>query len=204
MQSLWTAENVIVWFLLTVGGSFAGSWFGAYLKKKGENYATKEDLGDLVKQMQALTKAQEEIKAEISDKVWDRQRRWELKRDALIDGTKKTGALIDRLTSLEASLHSRGNAIAYDEEALAYVRERAKEWNDAAAEFETAAMVVELVCREHVSREMQQLVRLTRAISSRLTGGELQAFESSVRDLAERLTRLKAVMREELGGIAPG
>ena len=205
MQNLMTWEGWVVWLLVTLVGSFGGSWFGSYLKKKGENYATREDLGELVRQMRALTAAQEEIRSEISEKAWDRQRRWELKRDALIDSTKKLSALLDKLTSLQGGLRSRGRAVAWDEEARAYIGERAKEWNDAAADFETAAMVVGLVCKKHVAHEMQALVWFTRGISDKLTSGvDLEAFSSSIGELAGKLTRVQEIMREELGGIAPG
>lgn len=155
MVTLMTGQGLILWFLVTLVGSFGGAWFGAYFKKKGENFATHEDIDKLVDQVKAVTTATKQIEAKISDEVWDRQKRWEVKRDALIDGVKKLSALVDG-----------------DEEARAYVGERAKEWNDAAVEFETATTVVGLVCRERVSKEMQQLVRLTRSISaaSRLVG----------------------------------
>lgn len=62
-------ENVILWLLVAGVGSFGGSYLGAYFKKKGENYATKEDLGDLVQQVRAVTTVTKEIEAKISDEV---------------------------------------------------------------------------------------------------------------------------------------
>ena len=53
-----------------------GAFIGSYLKKKGENLATQEDV-------QKLTTLVEEVKATISDRVWDRQKQWEMKRDAI-------------------------------------------------------------------------------------------------------------------------
>ena len=57
-------ENAIVWLLVTLVGSFGGAWFGAYFKKKGENYATREDVGE-------LTRVTKGIEAKISDEVWN-------------------------------------------------------------------------------------------------------------------------------------
>ena len=68
-------ENLILWAFTTLGSAFLGSYLGAYLKKKGENLATHEDLSHLVKQMQAVTMATKEIEAKTSNEVWDRQRR---------------------------------------------------------------------------------------------------------------------------------
>jgi hypothetical protein len=86
--------------VLVVASSALGGYWGAYAKKKGENMATHEDIGNLVEQVQAVTKATEEIKSEISGGLWDRQKRWELRRDALFELTKRLGLLKDSLTLL--------------------------------------------------------------------------------------------------------
>src|SRR5258708_597017 len=100
MQTLMTLQGVVVWLLVTFGGAFCGSWVGAYLKKKGENYATHEDLGKLVKQMEAVTKVTEAIKTEISEQVWNRQRQWELRRDVLLEAAKGLGACHESIAQL--------------------------------------------------------------------------------------------------------
>ncbi len=53
-------------------------FLGTYSAKKGENLATKEDIAE-------LTRIAEGIKAKISDDVWDRQKQWEMRRDAVSD-----------------------------------------------------------------------------------------------------------------------
>jgi hypothetical protein len=62
----------------------AGAYLGSYLKKKGENLATHEDIDKLVDQVKAVTKATKEIEAKISDDVWSRQKRWEVQQAALL------------------------------------------------------------------------------------------------------------------------
>ena len=61
-----------------------GAYFGAYLKRKGENLATKEDLDALVHQVKATTQATESIKADLSGRLWLSQERWKLKTDLYI------------------------------------------------------------------------------------------------------------------------
>ena len=51
--------------VLALGAAAIGAFVGAYLKKRGENLATKEDFEDLLQQIKAQTKATEEIKAEV-------------------------------------------------------------------------------------------------------------------------------------------
>jgi hypothetical protein len=62
---------------LTVLASLFGSFLGSYMKKKGENLATRGALGDLVEQVRATTTATKAIEAKLSNEVWDRQRLWE-------------------------------------------------------------------------------------------------------------------------------
>jgi|SRR6266851_2457929 len=52
-----------------------GAFFGSYLKKKGENLATHEDVDKLVAQMSAVTAATKQIEAKITraSRVYERQ-----------------------------------------------------------------------------------------------------------------------------------
>jgi hypothetical protein len=61
----------IVWGLSILVGAFVG-YLAGYMKKKGENLATKEDLDDLVKQVSAVTQATKAIEAKITDQMWNR------------------------------------------------------------------------------------------------------------------------------------
>jgi hypothetical protein len=70
-------------------------FFGSYAAKKGENLATKEDI-------EQLTKIAEKIKAKISDEVWDRQKQWEMRRDAVLDVVRAIGKLNQAFISLNA------------------------------------------------------------------------------------------------------
>jgi hypothetical protein len=53
--------------VITVVVAGGGAYLGSYLKKKGENWATKED----VKELTRITK---EIEAKITNEVWHQQR----------------------------------------------------------------------------------------------------------------------------------
>jgi hypothetical protein len=69
-------------------------FIGSYAAKKGENLATKEDIAQ-------LTKIVEGIKAKISDEVWDRQKQWELKRDAVIGVMRDANSLRRAMKEIE-------------------------------------------------------------------------------------------------------
>jgi len=65
-------------FLTTVLGSWLGTYIGSYLKKKGENLATHEDIDKLVDQVAAVTTTTKEIESKISNAMWRRERKSDL------------------------------------------------------------------------------------------------------------------------------
>ncbi len=56
-----------------------GLFLGAYLKKKAENFATKEDFDLLLEQLKKTTSETESIKIELSKGNWLHQQSWQLK-----------------------------------------------------------------------------------------------------------------------------
>jgi len=57
----------------------AGAYFGSYLREKGKNLATREDIDNLVVQLERTTRATEDIKANISGEWRVREKRWDSK-----------------------------------------------------------------------------------------------------------------------------
>jgi hypothetical protein len=86
-----TAEKMVLsWVQLGILVLFSGvaAFFGAYLKKKGENLATKEDV-------RRLTREMELVKAEISEQQGFKDAKYRLKHDACL----KALSLIDAMFS---------------------------------------------------------------------------------------------------------
>ncbi|RXK81582.1 hypothetical protein EST62_11545, partial [Chlorobaculum sp. 24CR] len=88
----------IIFFLISLSATAAFSFFSGLFQKKGEQTATKADLNNLVKQIEATTKAQEEIKTSIAHLDWS-QREWKKLR-------------ITKLEELTTSLYKYRNAIS--------------------------------------------------------------------------------------------
>jgi hypothetical protein len=65
-----------IWLALTTIGVWFAAYFGSYFHKKGENFATHEDIDKLVDQVRAVTTTTKQIEAKISNEVWDRQKQW--------------------------------------------------------------------------------------------------------------------------------
>jgi hypothetical protein len=197
-ERLLLMENVIVWLVVTLVGSFGGSYLGAYFKKKGENLATHEDIDKLVEQVSAVTKTTKEIEAKISDEVWDRQRKWEVKRDVLLDAMKKFGVLPRALSSLHA---------VYREAApLGVVNERrirdGEKWSAAIGEFDASTFLVELVCGGgEVVKAMREFSLFGRECSMKLMAGETDpdALQEWTREVATKFISATNAARKELG-----
>src|ERR1700739_889785 len=81
----------------------AGIYLSAYLKRKAEGLATKEEFEDLKKQTAELTRTTKEIEAEVSTGIWDRQKRWEMKREVLFDAAKHVAKIETALSNLNSA-----------------------------------------------------------------------------------------------------
>ena len=82
-------ENFLIGALIFLAGLFAHEFLPSYLKKKGENLATKEDIQELAKQTTILTQAAKEIEARISIGVWSQQQRWDVQKTTLLESLKE-------------------------------------------------------------------------------------------------------------------
>lgn len=63
------AENWLYW-LLFLAASFLAAFAGAYIKRRAENLATRDDFNELKRQLEATTRITEDIKAEIGHREW--------------------------------------------------------------------------------------------------------------------------------------
>jgi len=88
---------VYLWILLA---PLAGGFLGAYLKKKAENLATKEDYESLLTQVKKTTEETESIKTELAKGSWLHQQSWLLKE-------KYYSGLLESLYNLKRSLSAR-------------------------------------------------------------------------------------------------
>jgi len=76
-----------IYFLLSLLGAGIGAYFGSYLREKGKNLATHEDIDRVVR-------ATEDIKAQISGNLWMRQRRDEIRLGAINEYLRATNAYV--------------------------------------------------------------------------------------------------------------
>jgi hypothetical protein len=188
-------EKLIELALFVLASGFGG-YFGAYLKKKGENVATHEDIDKLVTQVSAVTQTAEEIKAGISDDVWRRQKHWELKKEVLLEATRKLRALEEALVSLQTLYQVKQK---YDSEKF---MERTKEefdlWRKVSEDFKEAALLAGIVCGKELSDLCDTFSGIARDGASEIMREDLRAYRQRLPELAKQSVLVTTAIRKEL------
>ena len=122
-----------------------GAYLGSYLKKKGENLATHEDIDKLVEQVRAVTTTTKEIEAKISGELWDRQKRWEAKRDSLL-GAVKSLSSVDKHFSFFREIVDFGLKNQPPEEQNEQLFRAVKDYSEAEDMLNEAVLLVDMIC----------------------------------------------------------
>jgi hypothetical protein len=157
-------EKLIAWALTTLVSAFVGSYLAGYLKKKGENLATKEDFNDLKEQTRELTQTTKEIEAKIDDKVWDRQRLWELKRDSILASIQAMDRAKASFVVLWAA--RKPEAFALDPLNAKRRQESEEEWLTAINEFDRTRSNISFLCGKSIRTEMAEISHRIRIFGS--------------------------------------
>ena len=201
MQGLLTVEVLIAWLLVTLGGSFGGAWFGAYLKKKGENFATHEDIDKLVDQVQAVTAATKEIEAKISGEMWDRQKRWELKRDVLFEATRRLADVEDGLLSLDSVLQAERAEHKENEPGWAETKhERITKWSKASSAFDETRLLVQMTCEKQTVLAFESFGQLVNQTAAKISPGkDWEVYRKTFPEREMKLASVRDAVRKELG-----
>jgi hypothetical protein len=192
-------EGYIAWLAVTLIGAFFGSFLAGYLKKKGENLATHEDIQRLVEQVQAVTTATQEIESKISGELWDRQKRWELKRDVLFQVTKDLAAIRDALPDLSL-VHKRLRAVPDPppQHLLEDVVKESNRWFAVTRSFTESVMLVDLVCARDLGLALSGFNAFVHQVASDL-GKNPNAFDDATTQFLTDLRGKIESIRKELG-----
>jgi adenosyl cobinamide kinase/adenosyl cobinamide phosphate guanylyltransferase len=184
---------------LGVFGGWLGAFVGSYMKRKGENLATHEDLDKLVKQMEATTNATKAIEARISNEVWDRQKHWELKRDALVaalQGLERSDVALMEMTIAFKNAVETGE---HSESTQRFKREKVAAWNDAINGYDDRLVVANLVCSRVMTDSLRAAGKGIRSGASRLFKGMASDYSEMGRDVHRAMKEAFDLARRELG-----
>jgi hypothetical protein len=93
-----------LYVIITAVTAGLAAWFGSFFKTKAQNFATKQDFDELLKQLRANTELVETIKSEVGQRNWARREWTNLRR-------LKLEALFDKMHECEADLERRHLAV---------------------------------------------------------------------------------------------
>jgi hypothetical protein len=129
--------------------SLIGAAAGAFFKRIGEDFAAQQSI-------QKLTATVENIKAAISNDVWDRQKQWEMKRDTVFEAVRVLNKFDNTLIKLSSTF-----SIIVNENPDTTVRrnqligEAYLRYGDCCSEYQCANRILNLVVGGKVSKSFR-------------------------------------------------
>jgi len=169
-------------------------FFVSYSAKKGENLATKEDIAQ-------ITKVQEEIKAQISDNVWDRQRQWELRRDVVVDAVRALADLDGAVSEFYVAWSgSTGNLTKEAEAALIDMRiEAVKLFRRCSSSYQRAHTVADVAIGGELSRGISGYFQFALPLVGKMQTDRIHFDKDAQKNLAKWHNAVVLSAREALG-----
>jgi hypothetical protein len=182
--------------VITAAIAGGGAFLGSYLKKKGENLATKEDIEDLRKQTATLTQTTEGIKARISIDLWSRQQRWDVQKSALLDTLKE-------LASSEALLFAAVYTFQVTKGSESpEAKEQRKDANEqyfaAIRAFWRTKLAMEIVCGKEIADQFQDIDRLMAMTARKMKDGDFGGVWTHYEEIQTAKIQLGNLIRKQL------
>ena len=197
-------EHLLLDALIFLAGLFSGDFLASYMKKKGENLATKEDIQEIASQTAIITQATKQIEARISIGVWSQQQRWDVQKTTLLESLKELATAETLLYRLVYTFRdTRDRAEGWEEQ-----REDANEkYAGAINNFRRTQLAMEIVCGKAIGTRFQEIDNIFgRTLHGARRGdfGEIwselcPALQAAKRELGETIRR-QLEFDPQLGG----
>jgi hypothetical protein len=186
--------------VVTVLSAGIGAYIGAYLKKKGENLATHEDIDKLVVQIKATTEATKSIEARISNEVWDRQRKWEIKKETLFDATRGLVDLNNGLMQLRSIAEAKKtHPDIPDNVWLLQENEALKACTEAAYSLQKITLLLSVTVGTEVLTAFSKIDNILKDMSTKTSSHDFEGASALVEPMRKNMSELIAKIRSELG-----
>jgi hypothetical protein len=194
---------IIIVFLANACLVGAGIYLSSYLKKKAEGLATKEDFRDLKEQTAELTRTTKKIEAEINEDLWNRQKRWEIKRDVVFDIAKNIATSYDALNAVWAcyALPVDPTKAGQPEYELLRTENKAKAavaWSAASTSYDTALGLAGIICSRELTMALRELMIFMRKVEQKIHETP-KHFMDSLEEYVNKSRSVEALLRRELG-----
>lgn len=148
--------------------------------------------------MRAVTSTTEEIKAKISNDVWDRQRRWEMKRDILFETGRK----------ISADYSAFGNALGFFNQEIAAKMEKSAldqkkvevmtDFHKASLEVDGMFALVGVVCAQDVVGKIFSFSQDVRTTMLAIRGADRESDDAIFARLGPKYAEVVRTLRREL------
>lgn len=175
-----------------------GAYLGAYLNEKGKNFARREDIDKITAEVQAVTRTTEEIKADISGGLWDRQKQWEMKKEVLFEASKSVASIEERIVRVQAVLAAAKDRISQPDWMDKW-HDALIEWRAVNSDFERTLGLVMVVCSFETNIEFQKLRSVAASMTRGLAEKDPNVYDERWGDLSEAAIRVRFAIRKELG-----
>lgn len=185
-----------VYAVINIGSALWTSYMSSYLKAKAANLATHEDIQRVVDQVSIVTRTTEQIKAEISNDVWDRQKQWEMKREATFGAAKTVSDIDNCISALDVSTRNRNDD---DPKWLEENRQVEQAWNRAADGYELTLIQIEITCSSNTIGAMHEFHEQASDCARFLLQSRIGEAQRHYRDLSVKRVAVIRALRSELG-----
>ncbi len=188
-------------YLWVAFAPLVGAFLGAYFKRRAEDIATNANFQNVLEQLKRQTAETENIKAAISDDVWDRQKQWELKRDAVYGAWR---ALRELETALIDFRSAHLCQIPNDNEdvknhVLNMRQDKAAQFYACFTKFNHAKELADLVVGEKLTRYFSAYFQKVGPIAKEIAKGNAGFFTSEkTKELADISNEIRQEARKEL------
>lgn len=186
--------------VVTVLSAGIGAYIGAYLKKKGENLATHEDFQTVLTELKATTRATKEIENTISHEVWDRQRKWEIKKETLFDATRSLVDLNNALMRLSSVATAKKTNPGIPEGAwLAQQNQALTACAEASISLQRITLLLSVTVGSDVLIAFGKTNDMLREMSAKMSDEDFEGARVLVAPMRQNMSELIAKIRLELG-----
>ena len=146
-----------------------------------------------------MTTATKVIEAKIAGDVWDRQKRWEMKREILFQATRNLAEADDALLACDSVLQVMAKEATDKMDAWIGPRHaRALRWTQASKALDETRLLVDIVCGPEAKRALDDFAMLTGKIAAGVNKQDITIYRKSGADLAAKLLAVKVAIRTEL------
>jgi hypothetical protein len=197
--------GISLWALGTAVFSGIGAYVGAYLKEKNKTLASEEDLAKVLNEVRAIAITTKKMEAEISSEMWVRQKRWELKREILLQATRRLRDLEDGLFSFDSVLQLESKEQKEGQPGWIEAKEaKFEKWSNASSGFDDTRLLVNMICQPETIAAFEEFGMLMNEVATKISPGKDVAIYTSSLPLREKKqAEVRAAVRKELGIDAP-